>query len=39
MAGVQALITSLGGLSPNVAVLMVTGGLTFGMFGWRMIRY
>ncbi len=35
----QAELTNLSNLGPNVAVLMATGGLTFGMFGWRAIRY
>lgn len=35
----QAVLYGLADLGPSVAVLLAVGGLTFGLLGWRIIRY
>ena len=35
----QNVLSRLGDMGPSVAVLLIAGGLTFGLFGWRMVRY
>lgn len=32
-------ISHLGSISPHVGVLLITAGLVYGLFGWRLVRY
>lgn len=35
----ETILAGFGEMGPTIAIVFVAGGLTFGLFGWRMIRY